>query len=270
MNAALDYTARGWPVFPVQNKIPLTEHGFKDATCDRGQIAAWWRRWPRADVAVPTGAGTGLIVLDIDIDPAKGINGLDALEEIGISVHPETPTAHTPRGGMHLYFAHPGREVRNSAGRIGRGLDVRGDGGSIVVPSGQPGRIWDPHLGLDMPLAPMPAWMAPQRTEASIRHEPHRSAQQVRLTAYAEAALDSAVKAIKAAAEGQRYRTLNDETFSIGRLAGSGVIPAGMALDALIWAGKQIPAFADHDPEKIVRAAFTDGLRQPREVHHGR
>jgi putative DNA primase/helicase len=267
LRAALAYTARGWPVFPVRNKAPLVEHGFKDATRDRDQIAAWWRRWPRADVAVPTGAATGLVVLDIDIDPTKGINGLDALEEIGISTHPATPTAHTPRGGLHLYFAHPGGEIRNSAGRIGRNIDVRGDGGSIIVPSGQPGRSWDPHLGLNTPLAPMPAWMMPKVADIPARHHPSR---EIRLSAYCEAALDGAVKAITSATEGTRRTTLNRECFSIGQLAGSGALQPSIALDVLTWAGRQIPGFASHHPDRIVRDAFTDGLRQPREVPDGR
>lgn len=60
---------RGWPVFPVTpmgDKAPLTKHGFKDASLDRAQIAEWSRRFPDANVSVPTGPVTDLAVLDID------------------------------------------------------------------------------------------------------------------------------------------------------------------------------------------------------------
>jgi hypothetical protein len=267
--AALDYAARGWPVLPVKpDKKPLTEHGLKDATIDAETIKAWWERWPHAGVAITTGAVSGVVVLDIDIDHEKGKDGLATLDELGISTHPETLTAHTPRGGIHCFYVHPGFDLRNSASKVGPDLDVRGEGGYCVVPPGS-GRFWDPHLGLDIPLASMPEWMVPKRAEAPGRkpQESRRIAQ--RLSAYCEAALDGAVKDITGAQDGRRYRTLNDAAFSIGRLAGSGTMPPAIALDVLIWAGRQIPNFSDHDPEKIVRNAFMDGLRQPREVPHG-
>ncbi len=47
---------------------------------------------------------------------------------------PETVRAETGGGGEHHFFRHPGGEVRNSAGKLGAGVDVRGDGGYIVVP----------------------------------------------------------------------------------------------------------------------------------------
>src|SRR5688572_652952 len=78
--AALDYAARCWPVFPVDpnSKKPigrLAPHGFKDATTDRAQIEAWWRQRPDAMIGVPTGKATGVFVLDVDVDPEKSVNG---------------------------------------------------------------------------------------------------------------------------------------------------------------------------------------------------
>ncbi len=48
-------------------------------------------------------------------------------------VVPLTPRCETG-SGMHYYFKHPGGEVRNSAGRLGPGLDIRADGGYVVAP----------------------------------------------------------------------------------------------------------------------------------------
>jgi len=225
-------------------------------------------------VTIATGEQSGIVVLDVDIDDENGISGLDSLDELGIATHPATPTAHTPRGGIHMLFAHPGHFVKTIAGKLGRGLDVRGDGGSITLPPGT-GRYWDPHLDLDTLLAPMPAWMVIPEPERPAAPE-HRQRPQVRLNAYCEAALDSAVKAICSAPAGQQRETLNREAFSIGRLAGAGALAPALALESLIWAARQMPShdarrpWRPADVDKIVNASFNDGLRQPREVPDGR
>jgi hypothetical protein len=63
--AALAYTDRGWPVFPVRvDKTPLTAHGFHDATTDRELVTFYWRQHPTAGVGIATGATAGIVVLD--------------------------------------------------------------------------------------------------------------------------------------------------------------------------------------------------------------
>src|SRR5437016_11927784 len=97
----------GWPVFPCgAHKRPLTENGFKDATRDLEQIKAWSVEHPGCLWGVPTGAASGLFVLDIDVDPAKGIDGAEALDTIVAQIGPlpATGEAITPRGGRHIYF----------------------------------------------------------------------------------------------------------------------------------------------------------------------
>ena len=81
LDAALDLAQDGKPVFPVdpQTKHPLTVHGFHDASTDAQQIQAWWKQWPGAMIGIPTGPRAGVWVLDVDIDPAKGIDGPKSL-----------------------------------------------------------------------------------------------------------------------------------------------------------------------------------------------
>src|SRR5687768_17346995 len=124
LSAALTYADRGRRVFPTRNKYPLTEHGRSDATTDSATIKAWWKRWPNAGVTIATGEESGIVVLDVDIDIKNAVNGLDALDDLGIATHPQTPTAHTPRGGIHMLFAHPGHFVKTVAGKLGQGLDI--------------------------------------------------------------------------------------------------------------------------------------------------
>lgn len=123
-----------WPVFPLAGKRPLTVHGFKEATRDLKQIAAWWQRWPQANIGVPTGKGTDLVVVDVDVRH-DGFASL-ARWQLAHGPLPATRIARTGSGGLHLYYRYPrtGR-VANTTNVAGfSGIDLRGEGGYIVVP----------------------------------------------------------------------------------------------------------------------------------------
>lgn len=164
--AALRYAERGVPVFPLHSmddtgvctcggpeknpkctpgKHPrygrgLVEHGHNSATTNLELITQWWRKWPEANIAIPTGRRTGVWVLDVDPRNSGDETYEWLKEEYGL---PETTQQQTGGGGrQHLYswaeHSEPGVEVRNSTGEIGGvktlGVDVRGEGGYIVVP----------------------------------------------------------------------------------------------------------------------------------------
>jgi hypothetical protein len=160
LDAALGYAARGWPVSAWatrgNRKFPLSGHGHLYATTDAAILQQTRARWPDAIPAITTGKPSGVVALDIDIRPAG--SGFDSLGELGVVLHPEGPTTHTSQGGCAVLFRWPGYCVKTCSGEIGPHIDVRGDGGSIIVPPG-PGRFWDPHLGPDTPLPAMPEWM---------------------------------------------------------------------------------------------------------------
>jgi hypothetical protein len=131
--AALRYS-RKVPVFPCKrDKTPYTPHGHLDATTDQSRINAYWNRQPDANPAMPTGQRSGVFVLDVDLE-AWGAGSLDALEE-QYGKLPDTYTVKTGGGGLHYYFRFPsGVEIRNSAGKLGLGLDTRGEGGYVLLP----------------------------------------------------------------------------------------------------------------------------------------
>ena len=73
--------------------------------------------WPTANVAIRTGAVSGLVVLDRD-DYKGGGDSLEALERT-YSPLPETVLGLTGGGGQHYVFAHPGTHVKTGVGRLG-------------------------------------------------------------------------------------------------------------------------------------------------------
>ena len=91
------------------------------------QIHNWWTSFPDANIGIITGAVSGIIILDVDPP-----DGEETLRELGLEL-PPTAVSRTGSGGLHYFFKYPGRHCPNSVGKIGRSLDVRGDGGLVVA-----------------------------------------------------------------------------------------------------------------------------------------
>lgn len=134
--AAARLAAAGLPVFPCVpgGKRPLVEHGFHEATTDARQVASWWRRWPGANVGVPTGHESGLEVVDVDQKP--GESGFDAFERARRTglVPGWLAVVRTPSGGAHFYFPADPYRAQPSWQAARAHVDFRGAGGYVTVP----------------------------------------------------------------------------------------------------------------------------------------
>ena len=138
----------GYPVFPVRVWTAGGElkpiRGWREhASTDAAQVASWWRKWPDACVAMPTGSASGIAVLDLDLK--KGKDGAKALAQLGFAnLEALSPVrVNTPSGGWHFYFKDDSR-LRTTADAIGRGIDVRAEGGFIfALGSSRDGRRYE-------------------------------------------------------------------------------------------------------------------------------
>jgi len=156
------YSDRGWKIFPCRpkDKTPLVKWQ-DEATNDMRKIEAWWSQYPDANVGLATGKRSGLFALDID----AGHGGVETLNHLiqKYGQLPNTPMSNTGGGGYHYLFSYT-TEVRNTASKIGAGIDTRGDGGYIVVPpslhpSGK-NYEWDKsHAPSVTELSPAPQWL---------------------------------------------------------------------------------------------------------------
>lgn len=155
--AALRHIKVGRPVFPCdpRNKRPLTPNGFKDATLDPDRVRGWFEN-TRAMLGLPTGAVTGLVVVDLDGD--AGFESWAELKQRHGKLL-RTASTTTPRGGQHFWLKHPGIEVRCSASKLGVGIDIRGDGGYVIAPPSMTadGRRYE--VDEDCAAAEMPPWL---------------------------------------------------------------------------------------------------------------
>jgi len=174
LESALALAAEGWPVFPCRaDKKPIFKGGFKLASTDPTVIRQAFTHPPAQLIGVPTGPASGVDVLDLD--PR---HGSDAWKAANSHLLPETRVHMTMNGGEHWLFRHaPG--IRNDqSGRIGVGVDVRGEGGYAIFPSSAGYRVisdaeiaeWPPEL---LALARKPPKAATsERSTAKPKQQP--------------------------------------------------------------------------------------------------
>jgi putative DNA primase/helicase len=158
---ALALGEAGHSVFPVLGKAPaLPGHGFHDASTKRSEIVRAFmtarRAHPDSEIGIGLSVGpSGLAVIDVDVhNGVDGFAGLAALESEHGELADRSVVARTPSGGLHIYTRMNGARVGSRAG-LAPGVDVRGDGGYVVVYSFEAGH--DLLGGADLPVAP--AWL---------------------------------------------------------------------------------------------------------------
>ncbi len=240
--SALDLASLDIPVFPCRDdKKPATAHGFKDASTDADAVRKLWRRHPGPLVGVPTGAASGLDVLDID--PRHGGERWWIQHSRRI---PATRMHRTRSDGLHVLFRHV-EPVRNTESTLARGVDTRGEGGYIV---------WWPAHGCRVEEAPIAAWPAWLLERLLSRPEPP-----VRLTVSsptldpddaAHRIAQAVLGRLASATDGQRHYRLRAAACTLGGLLDHLPMGADEAQRRLLDAAKQAGAA---DMENAARTA---------------
>jgi hypothetical protein len=146
-DAALWYAKQGLPVFPLhtvrngtcscgcanpecnsRGKHPRIKHSFKDATTNAAQIRKWWSDWPDANIGIPTGEPSRVLL--VDIDPRNG--GAESWDAL-VAQHgalPDTAEQISGGDGRHKFFQDPGG-IRNAI--LAPGIDIKANGGYFVA-----------------------------------------------------------------------------------------------------------------------------------------
>ena len=259
--------ALGVPVFACDaNKRPLTEHGFKDATTDPAAIRRMFRDPRAVMIGMPTGEATSLVVVDVDMkEGQQGGAWLDA------NSHrmPQTRTIRTGSGGLHIYLTWPGQRVKNSASKIAPNVDVRDDGGYVIVPPSPGYAIAD-----NAPVSEVPDWLLPalcppepdRLPAAGHSVGPRQNApRREGASALGNEALNERCHEIRTAGDGSKHRAINEAAFAVG-----GLVSAGEIEEAHAWAELRdalaaiLPRCKDQRAaEKTLARAFREGMARP-------
>lgn len=259
LRAARAYAERGWATFPVRGKIPLTSHGFEDASTDPAELERVFSYPRTTGVAIACGT-SGLIVVDLDGDAARDA-WADLVARSG--GHEPTLVAETGKpGGLHIYFAGEGR---SSSRKLGPGIDTRGIGGYVVAPPSAHESGRDYHWReWRASLAPVPAWLPPLLK--SPPPPPIVDRRELRdgigATAYGRAALLGLAEEMLSTGEGSRNERLVRIAFRAGRLCAGGEVDCEAAGDVLLEAALRV-GLSQLEASKTISSGFRAGERYP-------
>ena len=261
LDFALAYARRGWSVFPCKprSKEPATPRGFHDGSSDLKVVKKLFAGKADSNIGIATGPASGFWVLDLDGEEGRR----SFFREVCTGKLPETLQVHTPRGGLHLFFCWNGVEIKNRTKINGKPIDVRGDGGYVVVPpSVHPdnalryifadgeseadgvGRL-DVVSGYldDAPIAEAPVWLVDYVTGDSS-HCSHSSPLSFEIGGNVE---DLATA--PGAGEGQRH---DAALRLIGAALGRGTDPVVVAQPATAWSRRCSPPMAEGEILRIL------------------
>jgi hypothetical protein len=277
LSHALAHGRQGRACFPVaaDGRSPLIKGGCHSASTDPARLTEMFSR--PCNLAIATGAPSGVLVLDVDCKGADGNTTLAALE-VANGALPETWEVLTPSGGRHLYFVLPDRPHRNRVG-FAPGLDVRTTGGSVCAPPSR--RADGDYRWKRTPsacgLAALPEWLflliAPPEVARPVV-APLRVDSRDRAARYVISAVEGECGAVaKTPANSGRNHRLFVASAKLGELVGGGLLPEDVATSALELAAEECGLGRD-DGWHSVRATIQSGLRrgfdQPRMLEVGR
>jgi hypothetical protein len=289
LDAALDYAARGIPVYPAYwpcpapggaspgcscrrgsscdrpAKHPLVRHGIHDATTDPAQLERWWRRWPQANL----GLATGVIFDALDID---GPGGQAALRQLAPTVdlpHPG-PLVATGGGGWHHWFTPTGLGNRPPRGLTH--VDWRGRGGCVLAPPSRhvSGGSYRWLRGLEQtPLPEVPAALRglldPDRPTTARPTDPPGPVQPPAFGhAYGRRVLAAELRTLRQAVPHTRNRTLNTCAFKVYRYVGGGGVLDDQEVTTAFTTTALSIGLSAAEVRRTLASARAAGLANPR------
>jgi hypothetical protein len=283
--AALGHSRRGWVLVPLKPGTGMPARKWKNlARTPPGSVAAHWPG-PTYNPGILTGP-SGLVVTDLDdadahdtkipaewaaLGVTHGSEVLAVLADRAKAVIPATYTVTTPRGGKHLYFAAAAQtEVRNSSGKVGPAIDIRGRGGLVVgAGSVREGRAYE--VLDDRDPVPLPGWLAELAARPVTRGvdvtRDARGHGNSDVRGYAAAALRGEIDILLATGRGQRNSQLNRSAYSLGTLVGAGMLTKADVTGALMDAAVGIGLVDDDGRgqcERTIASGLAAGVSQPR------
>jgi hypothetical protein len=263
-------------------KHPLTFNGLNDASSDADTIAAWWRKYPNANVGMITGGQIDVIDVDGAIPAYKQL-----IAKIGTPQYLATVITGRGDGGLHIYCT-PGGNKTIPSGKHGlpNKIEVKGAGGYVVAPpsrhvSGGTYTYVTKLTGETHGDVVLNEWLASIEPDDAkvIELRPTTpmpvSTNTDNVTKYRNAVIQSACNAVLDAGEGGRWMALATEAVpKIARGVAGGLIPHDVGTYALEGAARQAGLDAGevaripHMIDLMLRQGIKEPITPPKDTDH--
>jgi len=122
---ALEYLKMGYSIIPTNGKVSALPSWkkYQEVLPTEAEINQWWNNNSNANIGLITGKISGIVALDFD-----GESVPEELEKLNVAISQTSPNH------FHLFFKYPNITIRNSVKYNGKDMDIRGDGGYVIVP----------------------------------------------------------------------------------------------------------------------------------------
>lgn len=265
---AVALAQEGFRVFKLipGSKLPAIEAFYAAASNDPDKVSRVWTG-PDGQDSEPhnIGIATGEGLLVVDVDDKEGKAGSASLLDLVVDdgLNTATKTAISPTGSRHLFYScPPGRLIRNSAGKVASGIDIRAHHGYVVGAGSETEKGCYNWLN-DAPILPAPEWLLEKAGAAKTPESTSRTPVGDLDTDYAvESAARYLLERAPLAIEGEAG---DATTYRVA----CAVLDLGLsqetALNLLLthWNERNDPPWDEHDLEKKVENAWAYRLTPP-------
>jgi Bifunctional DNA primase/polymerase, N-terminal/AAA domain len=275
--AALVYCRYGVPVIPCNPVEPDKDKenskrpyvSIYEGSIDPAQIEQWWMKYPDALIGGVMGRRSGVFVLDVDSLEGHGVDGIKnwQLLELEFQTAVHTRRHWSASKGLHLLFRWDERRpIGTSLGNLPKGMEVKGEGGQIILPGSvlRNGLRWT--VSSDNNPSPAPDWLFDILSPHSAAPSRPPTGNGTWRPDYASARLEQSEAGLRDAGDSERNAAAGRFAMPIGHLAGGGAFEGALTVDQvrnrLIEAARANLGWSAKFISDVGRA-FDNGLKEP-------
>lgn len=247
------------PIKPASKKPMVRWKEFQSRLATKEEVHAWFEMEPDANLAIVTGEISSIVVLDAD--DAEAVKKL-------LTDYPSSPLRQGTPNGLHVFYRLPDKQTVRNATAIDGKIDIRGEGGYIMIspsthPSGKPYTLdedvtWDALD--DLPVLPSNVLKKANVSRSGSDSMPFTSTDSEWQKTLEEKSRELTNH------EGQRNDSLNRIAFSLGQSVGTQYSRIPEAEITLLNAAEKIGLSYDESLATI-QSGLLGGLRKPRPIN---